>query len=428
MSWYDDDNQNGVELKHFKIAIEEAEKCTPEDAKIKPKVGCIIVKDGEEIVRSHRHQTGHGDHAEYIALEHSGIAKAEFNDADLITTLEPCTTRSHGSVKKPCEEWIELRNIRKVWIGTLDYNPNITGRAVIRLQNKGIRIGWFPDNLKSEILLQNREFFDQIQRTKPKWDRVKLEEWNSELKTYLKNEILSLNSLRTRVREDYPGREVTRLEEAHKWISSALSSSLLMDVESNGPWITTGKELEYANEAGEEFAGEWEQFLPGHIWIGPSPLTFAGMMYQAATKIDASFELSWISLAKVQLEMGNSVGANSTLSNAVKYLDGPSVEIAKLIHEVAKDYIRLIGEPDESNILIKAGLINMIQCLQQGIDPHEIVDTVSHLTSYNPSYYPDNSLAIIRKLSKLFREAKGVFGLSETLDILAKAIEEIDRT
>ena len=58
MSWYDDENPNGVTRKHFETAIRLANRCKPERPdKIAPKVGVVVVKDGEIVTESYRNQT-----------------------------------------------------------------------------------------------------------------------------------------------------------------------------------------------------------------------------------------------------------------------------------------------------------------------------------------------------------------------------------
>ena len=182
-------NPNNVGRHHFERALELAARCQPEKPnKIVPMVGVVVVKDGEVIAEAFRGQTGSGDHAEYIALEQTGLDKTDFGGADLITTLEPCTTRNHGREaeggKRPCADWIVLRKIRKVWIGALDRNPSIRGSGETKLQDARITIDRFPGDLAIEVLDLNRGFFDYITK-KPK---VPLDELRS-IFTELKSEV-----------------------------------------------------------------------------------------------------------------------------------------------------------------------------------------------------------------------------------------------
>ncbi len=188
MGW--DPNPNDVKLEHFEEAIRLADLSESEECKISPKVGAVVVKDGSVLVSAHRHMIGNGDHAEYVALEGRNVDRVEFVGADLITTLEPCTEKRHGKGKKPCVEWIKLRRIRKVWIGVLDENPDIRGKAISILREAGIHVQFFPDRLIPLIEKQNKEFFDYIKSKESTISKEqKVTRWN-ELKQLLNEFIL----------------------------------------------------------------------------------------------------------------------------------------------------------------------------------------------------------------------------------------------
>ena len=157
-------NPNRVGVEHFARAVELAEQCVGEDNRPRPKVGVVIVKNGVVVAEAFRGEIGKGDHAEFIALERKSRGNVEIEGADLITTLEPCTRRSH--YKRSCVSWIMNRRIRKVWIGTLDYNPSIRGEGEATLSGGGVLIGRFPDSFQLKIFEQNRTFIDYM-KSKP---------------------------------------------------------------------------------------------------------------------------------------------------------------------------------------------------------------------------------------------------------------------
>ncbi|MHA2004356.1 MAG: hypothetical protein ACW960_09640 [Candidatus Thorarchaeota archaeon] len=190
MAWYENENINLVAKEHFEHAIRLADECEAEKPNT-PRVGAVVVKDGEIIAESHRNMTGSGDHAEFIAFEQRGVDKVKFKGADLITTLEPCTEKRHGKEKKSCAEWVILRRIRKVWIGVLDRNPHIRGKAVMMFNDLGISVGWFPDDLVPRILKQNEDFFNYARMMTPQLSTDDLEERRIEVRNLVQHELTS---------------------------------------------------------------------------------------------------------------------------------------------------------------------------------------------------------------------------------------------
>jgi pyrimidine deaminase RibD-like protein len=82
-----------AELEFTRIAIAEARKSQPEDSRVHPRVGVVVVKDGVVLEKAHRGERA-GCHAEFIALEEK-LDEAALVGATIYTTLEPCTSRSH---------------------------------------------------------------------------------------------------------------------------------------------------------------------------------------------------------------------------------------------------------------------------------------------------------------------------------------------
>lgn len=164
-------------------AIEAAGKCVSEDDKIHPKVGAVIIKEGEIVCEAYRGENKPGDHAEYTAL----IDKCEGNDltgATMITTLEPCTSRRHGrDAKKPCALHIIDSGIRKVIIGMPDPNPEIRGKGILYLLNKKVEVELFPSKYQEQARELNRDFWEEQWR-KYRIDLMK--DLGSEAETYLK--------------------------------------------------------------------------------------------------------------------------------------------------------------------------------------------------------------------------------------------------
>ncbi len=256
------DNPNHVGRMHFESAVREAAKCPPDKrGEPYPYVGAVLVKNGIEIGRARRGEIGRGDHAEFILLERKARGNPEVEGADLITTLEPCTTRSHD--KHPCVSWIRSRRIRKVWIGTLDYNPKITGKGELALLKDGILIGRFPDDLTQEILEMNRRFFKDIESRQPTIDAVERERQRLFLIDMIRNKMDNTT--------DRLGRE--SLENILDW-------AIALQTDNPSEWCNIGSMLRDHGERGLSI-----------------------LVYDVSTRIDAGFFEAWIEKARVEFEM-----------------------------------------------------------------------------------------------------------------------------
>src|SRR5712691_10064705 len=141
--------------KFAQLAIEEARKSVSEDdGRAHPKVGVVVVKDGQVLGTAHRGEMP-TCHAEYIALEKK-LASQALAGATVYTTLEPCTTRNHPKI--PCATRLVERRVARVLIGMLDPNPDIRGRGQRELFKAGIKTELFPHDLMGEVEELNREF------------------------------------------------------------------------------------------------------------------------------------------------------------------------------------------------------------------------------------------------------------------------------
>ena len=143
------------ERRFMEIAIEEARKSVGEDGRAHPKVGAVIVKEGEVIATAFRGELGHGEHAEYTALEKK-LPDETLAGATVYATLEPCTTRNHPKI--PCAERLIDRKVKRVVIGMLDPNPLIRGKGERLLRDHGIEVERFPHELIMKLEEMNRTF------------------------------------------------------------------------------------------------------------------------------------------------------------------------------------------------------------------------------------------------------------------------------
>lgn len=147
--------------------ITEARASVPEDDRPHPLVGASLVgADGSILVRAHRGERPKR-HAEFCLLEKAQEQGIDATSCTLFVTLEPCIRR--GPDKIPCAVRVRQAGIKKVYIGTLDPDPRITGRGEMYLMYEGITVEHFPSELAKELQAANRVIFDQF-RAAHFWD------------------------------------------------------------------------------------------------------------------------------------------------------------------------------------------------------------------------------------------------------------------
>ncbi|MBR8830976.1 MAG: Riboflavin biosynthesis protein RibD [Chroococcopsis gigantea SAG 12.99] len=123
-----------------------------------PLVGCVIVQD-EMIVGEGFHPKAGEPHAEVFALAQAG---EKARDADLYVNLEPC---NHFGRTPPCTEAIIKAGIKKVFVGSIDPNPLVSGKGIHRLQSAGIEtVVSIEEHLSKEL---NEGFIHRILYEQP---------------------------------------------------------------------------------------------------------------------------------------------------------------------------------------------------------------------------------------------------------------------
>ena len=129
-----------------------------------PRVGVVIVKDGE-IVGEGWHQRAGGPHAEVGALAQAG---ARARGADLYVTLEPC---SHHGRTPPCADAVIGAGVRKVIAAMADPNPKVAGQGLARLSAAGVEVE--SGLCERDARELNRSYLARMTRGTP-WVTLKL--------------------------------------------------------------------------------------------------------------------------------------------------------------------------------------------------------------------------------------------------------------
>ena len=129
-----------------------------------PRVGCVIVKDGELQSQGY-HEFPGGPHAEINALNNlSGDA----HGATVYVTLEPC---SHTGKTPPCADALIEAKPDRVVIAMLDPNPLVSGRGIEKLKQHGIEV--ITGVLEAQAKLLNVGFIKRMSENLP-FVRIKM--------------------------------------------------------------------------------------------------------------------------------------------------------------------------------------------------------------------------------------------------------------
>lgn len=101
-----------------------------------PMVGAVIVRNGKIIGKGwHKHYGGlHAERNAFVNCDSRGI---NCSGADMYVTLEPCC---HHGKTPPCTEAIIEHGISRVFIGSRDPNPLVSGQGAEILKNHGIEV------------------------------------------------------------------------------------------------------------------------------------------------------------------------------------------------------------------------------------------------------------------------------------------------
>ncbi|MGD9172399.1 MAG: bifunctional diaminohydroxyphosphoribosylaminopyrimidine deaminase/5-amino-6-(5-phosphoribosylamino)uracil reductase RibD [Candidatus Thiodiazotropha sp.] len=123
-----------------------------------PRVGCLIVKDGEIVAEGYHRRTGE-PHAERNALAMAGTAAV---GATAYVTLEPCC---HQGRTPPCTDALIESGVKRVVVGMPDPNPMVAGRGLALLREAGIQIT--EDVMRPQVEALNPGFIKRMTQGRP---------------------------------------------------------------------------------------------------------------------------------------------------------------------------------------------------------------------------------------------------------------------
>lgn len=125
-----------------------------------PRVGAVIVRDGEVIGEGY-HQEAGGPHAEVEAIRSAG---RDLAGATIYISLEPCC---HHGRTPPCTEAIRESGISRVVIASDDPSAHASGRGLGILRDEGIEVVVADGDLASRARMLNQPFRKHARTGRP---------------------------------------------------------------------------------------------------------------------------------------------------------------------------------------------------------------------------------------------------------------------
>ncbi|WP_395005110.1 bifunctional diaminohydroxyphosphoribosylaminopyrimidine deaminase/5-amino-6-(5-phosphoribosylamino)uracil reductase RibD [Undibacterium sp.] len=150
----------------MRLALELASRATMATSP-NPKVGCVLVNNGEILGRGWTQPVGQA-HAEVMALRDAASHGKNVRGATAYVSLEPC---SHFGRTPPCANALIEAGLVRVVAALEDANPQVAGRGFAMLRDAGIVVE--HGLLASDAREMNLGFFTRMEMGKP-WVRLKM--------------------------------------------------------------------------------------------------------------------------------------------------------------------------------------------------------------------------------------------------------------
>ena len=166
IEWFNRCMYSAVDHQFMSEALAEAQKALYL-SNPNPRVGCLIVKDGQVIGRGFTQKVGEA-HAEVQALADAQSQGVDPSGSTVYVTLEPC---NHTGRTPPCVDALIAAKPAKVIVAMSDPNPLVAGKGLESLRVSGIEV--HCGLLESEAQALNRGFISRMTRGLP-WVRMKI--------------------------------------------------------------------------------------------------------------------------------------------------------------------------------------------------------------------------------------------------------------
>ena len=129
-----------------------------------PRVGCVIVKDGE-VIGEGWHERAGDPHAEINALAQAKAHGRDAHGATLYSTLEPC---NHVGRTGPCAQAVIAAGVTRVVVAMADPNTEAEG-GTARMRAAGLEVD--VGLCESDARELNIGFVSRVTRGRP-WVRL----------------------------------------------------------------------------------------------------------------------------------------------------------------------------------------------------------------------------------------------------------------
>jgi len=166
IEWFNRCMYSAVDHQFMSEALAEAQKAIYL-SNPNPRVGCVIVKDGEVIGRGFTQKVGEA-HAEVQALADAQLKGKDPIGSTVYVTLEPC---NHTGKTPPCVDALIAAKPAKVIVAMGDPNPLVGGKGLERIKVAGIDVQC--GLLEAEAQALNRGFISRMTKGLP-WVRMKI--------------------------------------------------------------------------------------------------------------------------------------------------------------------------------------------------------------------------------------------------------------
>src|SRR5258706_10438439 len=123
------DSDEQLMAEAMKLARRGVALCSPN-----PCVGAVVLAADGAVVGRGVHTYEGVKHAEVLALEEAGERS---RGGTLYVNLEPCF---HAGRTPPCVDAILAARVRRVVVGMIDPNPQVSGKSLAKLEGAGVEV------------------------------------------------------------------------------------------------------------------------------------------------------------------------------------------------------------------------------------------------------------------------------------------------